>query len=209
MEREEANGGTAGTERTARRAPRHRLFLDSADTDAFERWLTTGVLHGVTTNPTILARAGRRSDIETLTRLAAFAFEHGAAEFQAQVWGGTRERYERTGRQIAALDPRMVVKVPMTEAGLVAARALVGRGVRVTMTAVLDASQALAAAALGADYAAPYHGRIGDTGRDADAAITDMLRIVGPPRGRARVCWSRACARRRSHRGSPPRAATP
>lgn len=179
MRSEKANDGVSGAEHLARRAARHRLFLDSADSDACERWLPTGILHGVTTNPTILARAGLRSDIATLTRLAAFAFERGAAEFQAQVWGGTRERYERTGRQIAALDPRMVVKVPMTEAGLAAARALVGDGVRVTMTAVLDASQALVAAALGTDYAAPYHGRIGDAGRDADAVIADMLRIVG------------------------------
>ena len=118
-------------------------------------------------------------------------------EFQAQVWGGTAEGYERTGRQIAALDPRTVVKVPMTEAGLVAAARLVERGVRVTMTAVFDVSQALVATALGVDYAAPYHGRFGDAGRDADAIIDGMLRVVGVsggPRTRLLVASVRSAA---------------
>ena len=197
MESEETNDVAPGAGRVVRRAPHHRLFIDTADTDACERWLPTGILHGVTTNPTILAREGLRSNVETLARLAAFAFERGVDEFQAQVWGGTRERYERTGRQIAALDPRMVVKVPVTEAGLAAARALVEEGVRVTITAVLDPSQVLVAAALGADYAAPYHGRIGDDGRDADAAIADMLRIVDTterPRTRLLVASVRSAA---------------
>ena len=188
MAGDEANGGAAASGRVGRRAPRHRLFLDTADAAAYARWLPSGLLHGVTTNPTLLARAGLRTDAESVARLAAAAFGAGAAEFQAQAWGGTAEAYERSGRRLAALDPRLVVKVPMSEPGLAAARALLDGGCRVTMTAVYDPSQALAAAALGADYAAPYHGRIGDAGRDADAAIAAMLRIVGAgPEPRTRL----------------------
>ena len=160
------------------RSSGHRLFIDTAEAAALERWLPTGILHGVTTNPTILARAGLGSDVDTLARLAAFAFEHGAVEFQAQTWGGTAADYTRTGHRLAALDPRMVVKVPMTTAGLRAARALVEHDVRVTMTAIHDAAQVLVASALGADYAAPYHGRIADAERDADRAIEAMLAIT-------------------------------
>ena len=178
------SGETAGA--TLPRPTRHRLFIDTADPAAFERWLPTGIVHGVTTNPTVLARAGRRTAIASLAPLAERALGLGAAEFQAQAWGGTASDYERTGLELAAIAPEVVVKVPMGEAGLHAARALLARGVRVTMTAVHDASQVLAAVLLGADYVAPYHGRIGEAGRDADAAIAAMLRIADGA-GRTRV----------------------
>lgn len=156
----------------------YRLFLDTADLTAWQRWLPTGLFHGVTTNPTILKRSDEACTLENVARLAGLALDGGAAEFQAQAWGKTRARLLETGRALAAVDPRVVVKLPVTEEGVHAARALRDEGVRLTLTAVYAPHQVLTACALGADYAAPYYGRIGDLGRDADMVVADMQAIA-------------------------------
>ena len=156
-----------------------RLFLDSADRAAHARWLATGLFHGVTTNPTLLRRAGLRCEMGTIRRLALDAFDHGAREVQAQGWGGTADLLRHTGEAIAALDPRMVVKLPATEAGFTAARRLIADGARVTITAAYAPHHALAAGALGASYVAPYFGRMGDAGLDAGTTVRTMLAGAG------------------------------
>ncbi|WEK51774.1 MAG: transaldolase family protein [Candidatus Kaistia colombiensis] len=157
---------------------RPRLFLDSADRAAWDEWLPTGLFHGITTNPTILANAGVANTLAELGRLSHAAFEADVAEFQAQTWGRTSEALIANGRVIAALDPRMVVKVPITRDGAIAAATLKAEGVRITMTAVYTAHQALTAAAIGADYVAPYLGRMNDAGRDGFAEILAMQEII-------------------------------
>lgn len=160
-----------------------RLFLDTADREALARWLEIGLFHGVTTNPTILKRAGVPCTADALSSLAQDVFALGAREMQAQAWGGAFEAYRETGRAIASIDERMVVKLPATEPGMRAARALIGEGARVTLTAVYATHQAVSARALGASYVAPYYGRIGDGGHDAAAMVTDMVRVCeGGPR---------------------------
>lgn len=157
---------------------RPRLFLDSADRAAWDEWLPTGIFHGITTNPTILANAGVSNTLAELSRLSHEAFEADVAEFQAQTWGRTHENLISNGRILAALDPRMVVKVPITREGAIAAATLKAEGVRITMTAVYTAHQALSAAAIGADYVAPYLGRMNDSGRDGFAEIAAMQEII-------------------------------
>ena len=115
---------------------RPRLFLDSADRAAWDEWLPTGLFHGITTNPTILANAGIANTLSELSRLSHIAFEADVSEFQAQTWGRSSEALIDNGRVIAALDPRMVVKVPITREGAIAAATLKAEGVRITMTAV-------------------------------------------------------------------------
>ena len=168
------------------RAPGPRLFLDSADRAAHARWLATGLFHGVTTNPTILRRAGVSCAMGPIRNLARAAFDAGAREVQAQAWAGggghgtseTADLYRHTGEAIAGVDERMVVKLPATEAGFRAARHLTHGGARITITAVYAPHQALAAAALGASYVAPYYGRMGDAGLDAMAALDAMGRAA-------------------------------
>jgi len=155
-----------------------RLFLDTADRAALARWLPTGLFHGVTTNPTILDRAGLHSRLDDLTPLVSEILAYPVHEVQAQCWGTETEALIETGLALSALDPRLVVKVPITENGIRAVAALHARGVRTTLTAVYVAHQALTAAAAGADYVAPYFGRIGDSGRDALAVITEMRAIL-------------------------------
>lgn len=157
---------------------RPRLFIDTAIREDIETWLATGLFHGVTTNPTLLAAAKVPCTIEALKDLAADAFTFGAAELQVQTWGRSVETMLRHGRLLAAISPHIVVKVPITREGAIAASFLKSEGIRVTLTAVYAPHQALAAAALGADYAAPYLGRMNDAGRDGFGAIEAMQEIV-------------------------------
>lgn len=164
--------------------PGVRLFLDSADRAAWERWLPTGLFFGITTNPTILDAAGLRCRLPVIADLVGDALAHGIDEVQVQSWGTETASLIRNGLAVAALSPRVVVKVPITFEGIRAVSALHRAGVRTTLTAVYTAHQALTAAAAGSDYVAPYFGRINDLGRDGLAEIGRMhaiLRACGRP----------------------------
>ncbi len=158
--------------------PGLRLFLDSAERAAWERWLGTGLFFGVTTNPTILDAAGLRCTLPVIGELVRDALAHGIEEIQVQSWGTECAALLRHGLEVAALSPRVVVKVPATLEGVRAVASLHRAGVRTTLTAVYAPHQALIAAAAGCDYVAPYFGRIGDAGRDAPAALRSMQAIL-------------------------------
>ena len=164
-----------------------RLFLDSADRRAWDRWLLTGMFHGVTTNPTLLQRAGLTSTLATAAELVQHAIGLGVREIQVQTWGNETARLLANGLALAGIDSRVVVKVPVTLDGVRAARALHEAGVRTTLTAVYAQHQAVTAAAIGSDYAAPYFGRIGDMGRDAMAEMRAMSAVLRAGGGRTRL----------------------
>lgn len=155
-----------------------RLMLDSADLKHWEEWLPTGLFYGVTTNPLLLEQSHVPCQIETLKMLASVAFELGVREVQLQAWGGTLETYLQNGEALASLDPRVVVKVPITKIGVTAAAQLIRQGVRVTLTGVDAVSQVLIAAAIGAEYAAPYLGRIHGSGRNGCEELGAMQRSL-------------------------------
>ncbi|HEY9823928.1 MAG TPA: transaldolase family protein [Stenomitos sp.] len=156
-----------------------RLMLDDADYSHWQQWLPLGLFYGVTTNPLLLERAGVPCQVERLTDLATAAFELGAQEVQLQTWGDDEAQYVQVGKKLSAIDPeRIVVKVPATQVGTSAAATLIRSGVRVTLTAVFAEHQALIAAAIGADYAAPYLGRIHDTGRKGCEVLTAMQQAL-------------------------------
>lgn len=158
-----------------------RLFLDSADPGAWETWLPTGIFHGVTTNPVLLERAGQRCTVDHLAELAARARGLGAHEIHLQTWGeDAAVLYERGAMLGYLANPHLavVVKVPATPLGLPVARRLAGHGVRVTLTAVFEPGQVVAAAGFGAAYAAPYLGRLDDAGRDGPAEVVAMHEIL-------------------------------
>jgi transaldolase len=153
-----------------------RLLLDSADPAAWAEWLPSGLFRGVTTNPTLLRRAGQPCILEHLALLTARAIDHEVQELHLQAWGTD---LLACGRALFALAPgRIWVKLPITRAGAAAARSLIAEGCPVTFTACYEPAQVLLAAALGADYIAPYLGRITDLGRDGHAELTRMQRIV-------------------------------
>ncbi|MFC7404310.1 transaldolase family protein [Georgenia alba] len=149
-----------------------RLYVDSADVDAVAPLLAGRLVRGVTTNPTILDRAGRTvEDIPALHETWAAA---GAEEIFFQAWGADEAQLEHRARAILELGERVVVKVPATRAGFVVASRLAHDGAPVLLTAVYTPAQALAAAAVGARYIAPYLGRMRAQGY---AALDDIARM--------------------------------
>lgn len=156
-----------------------RLFLDTADPAAWAEWLPSGLFHGVTTNPTLLRRAGRPCRLDALAALTREALDLGCREVHLQAWGGEAEALETCGRALAGLAPgRVTVKLPVTRGGAAAAARLIGAGLPVTFTACYEVPQVLVAAALGARYIAPYLGRIADLGRDGPAELVAMQRCL-------------------------------
>jgi transaldolase len=152
-----------------------RLYVDSADVNRVSRLLAAGVVHGVTTNPTILERGGRTAG--EIPELYARWESEGAAEIFFQTWGGDTASFLRNAERIRELGPRVAVKVPATAAGFAAASALVADGATVLVTAVYSVAQALACASIGAQYIAPYLGRMRDAGIDGDTVIARMQAV--------------------------------
>ena len=156
------------------------LYLDSADLAALKTCLPHPVVHGVTTNPTLLRRAG-------LTRAAVPGLLHaalklGARQVQAQVHASDTDGMLADARALLAeFDAgQFVVKIPATREGLRAGAELAAAGVPVTYTAVYALEQAHFAAQLGAAYAAPYLGRLEDAGVDGLGLIAQMqARVAG------------------------------
>lgn len=165
-----------------------RFFLDTADTMEWAALLPLGIFHGVTTNPVLLQRAAVPCSIDECHRLASTAFELGAREFMAQAWGGGSDALVASGLALARVDPqRIVVKVPVTAEGTRAASELVAAGVRVCLTACYSREQALVATAVGAEYLAPYLGRMCDAGRDGHAEVEAMHQIARGLGGGTRI----------------------
>ncbi len=153
-----------------------RLFLDSADPADWRQWLPSGLFHGVTTNPTLLKRAGQPCDLASLRALSQEALALGVRELHLQAWGSD---LLSCGRALADLAPgRIWIKLPITRAGVEAARGLLADGLPITFTACYEPAQVLPAVALGVDYIAPYLGRISDLGRDGHAELICMQRAV-------------------------------
>lgn len=151
------------------------LLLDSADPADWQQWLPSGLFRGVTTNPSLLRKAGRSCTIEGLADLSRQALALGAEEIHLQAWGLDAIALEHCGLELAALAPgQALVKLPVTRPGAEAGHRLIAAGVPVTFTACYAVPQVLVAAALGARYIAPYLGRINDLGRDGLAELMTM-----------------------------------
>lgn len=154
------------------------LYLDSADLGELRACLPHPVVHGVTTNPTLLRRAGvSRSDLPALLRECLAL---GARQVQAQVQAADAAgMLDDARRLLADFGPgQLVVKIPATREGLRAGAQLSGDGHPVTYTAVYAPEQAHFAALLGAAYAAPYLGRLEDGGADGLALIGRMQALL-------------------------------
>ena len=154
------------------------LYLDSADIEEIRHCLPHPVVHGVTTNPTLMRRAGiRRADLpEFFNEL----LELGAKQVQAQVTFREADAMLEDARGLlAGFDlGQIVIKIPATRDGMRAGATLSAQGIPVTYTAVYAPEQAHFAAQLGAAYAAPYLGRLQDSGVGGRALITQMQSLL-------------------------------
>ncbi len=152
-----------------------RIFIDSSDPEIWQSYNRLGFLYGATTNPLILKRDGRDCSVKTYEELADNATSIGLKELHIQATGTTAEELIQSGSEIAALGNNIVVKLPLTIAGLQASNVLHRQNHRITLTAAYAAHQMIAAIAIGAEYIAPYYGRLLEAEKDADAILNSML----------------------------------
>jgi TalC/MipB family fructose-6-phosphate aldolase len=153
-----------------------RLYLDTADRAAAESLLATGLFAGLTTNPTILDRAGL--GVDDIRTVYAWAHEAGAREIFFQTWGPDVETMVQRGRRLRDLGPDVVVKVPASRAGATACATLASDGIPTLLTAVYAPGQVMIAAAAGASYVAPYLGKLDEAGRNGIDTVTAMQELL-------------------------------
>ncbi|EKX36632.1 hypothetical protein GUITHDRAFT_78789, partial [Guillardia theta CCMP2712] len=163
------------------------LFLDTANLNEMAELLPLGIFYGVTTNPLLLERAKVPCSHHALQDLAATAFALGSKEFMCQTWGTKVDELVDNGIRLANLDSRVVVKVPLTFAGIEAASMMSNLGIRVCTTACYSPHQVITSVSAGAEYVAPYLGRMNDAGRDGMQSVVDMQKIVDGMRSKTRV----------------------
>jgi len=149
-----------------------KLFVDSGNIKDIETLAALGIIDGVTTNPTLLAKEPGEFK-QNLKRICDIVNGPVSGEFVATDFAGMI----REGRDIAAIDPRMVVKVPLTRDGIRACKAMSDDGLRVNVTLVFSAAQALLAAKAGATFVSPFVGRLDDIATNGMELIRDILDI--------------------------------
>jgi transaldolase len=150
-----------------------RLFLDTANIDEIREAVSWGVISGVTTNPTLLAKEQGRTLAEIVSEITRIV--PGPVSIEAVSLDAPAMIEE--ARRLAAMAANAVVKIPMTIDGLKAVKALAGEGVRTNVTLVFSANQALLAALAGATYVSPFIGRIDDTGHDGMQVVWDIAEV--------------------------------
>ena len=137
-----------------------KFFVDTAKIEDIKKANDMGVICGVTTNPSLIAKEGGKSQEEILKEIASIVDGPISGEVKATTVDA--EGMIAEGREIAKLHPNMVVKIPMTVEGLKATKVLASEGVKVNVTLIFSANQALLAARAGAAYVSPVLGRLDD-----------------------------------------------
>ena len=137
-----------------------KFFVDTAKIEDIKKANDMGVICGVTTNPSLIAKEGGKSQEEILKEIASIVDGPISGEVKATTVDA--EGMIAEGREIAKLHPNMVVKIPMTVDGLKATKVLASEGVKVNVTLIFSANQALLAARAGAAYVSPFLGRLDD-----------------------------------------------
>jgi len=151
-----------------------KLFVDTGRVEEVRKAAEWGIVDGVTTNPSLIAQAGRGFK-ETVLEICSI-LPNGS--ISAEVVGTTVEDILREAREIASWSPNIVVKAPMTPAGIAATRQLTREGIRVNMTLVFSPTQALLAAKAGASYISVFVGRVDDVSSEGMRTIEDAVQIV-------------------------------
>ncbi len=149
-----------------------RFFVDTADVEAIRELAATGLVDGVTTNPSLVAKSGR-DFIEVLGEICALV----PGPVSAEVTATETQAMLAEARLLARVAENVVVKVPLTPDGLKACRALTDEGTQVNVTLCFSAAQAILAAKAGARYISPFVGRLDDIGADGLALIGEIIQI--------------------------------
>ncbi len=149
-----------------------KFFLDTANVEEIREAASLGVLDGVTTNPTLVAKEGR--DFEQVLREIA-QIVHGP--ISAEVTTTDRDAMVAQGRQLSKIHSNIVIKVPLTKAGLQACKQLRSEGIEVNVTLCFSATQALLAAKADATYVSPFVGRLDDVSHEGMELIREIRAI--------------------------------
>ena len=151
-----------------------RFFVDTADVDQIRKANDMGVICGVTTNPSLIAKSGRQFEdvIKEITSIV-----DGAISGEVKATTTDAEGMIKEGREIAKIHPNMVVKIPTTIEGLKATKVLSSEGIKTNLTLIFNPNQALLAARAGATYVSPFLGRLDDISQNGLDLIADIREI--------------------------------
>lgn len=156
-----------------------KFFIDTAKVEDIKKANDMGVICGVTTNPSLIAKEGRVFE-EVIAEIASIVDGPISGEVKATTVDA--EGMIEEGRAIAKIHPNMVVKIPMTVEGLKAVKVLTAEGIKTNVTLVFSANQALLAARAGATYVSPFLGRLDDISTDGlplIRQIVEMFEVAG------------------------------
>lgn len=154
-----------------------KFFIDTANIDEIKKANDMGIICGVTTNPSLIAKEGRDFN-EVIKEITSIV--DGAISGEVKATTITAEDMIKEGREIAAIHPNMVVKIPMTEEGLKAVKVLSSENIKTNVTLIFTATQAMLAAKAGATYVSPFLGRLDDIstpGIDLIKTISQIFKI--------------------------------
>jgi len=149
-----------------------RIFIDTANIEEIKAANDLGIISGVTTNPSLIAREGRnfRQVVEAITAIVD-------GPISAEVISTEAGAMIAEALQLAAIHPNIVIKIPMIAEGLKAVKELAARGIKTNVTLVFAANQALLAALAGATYVSPFVGRLDDINQEGMQVIADIVPI--------------------------------
>lgn len=150
-----------------------KIFIDTAEIDEIREAASWGILDGCTTNPSLVAKTGRKFE----TVLAEIC-DIVDGPISAEVISTKADDMVEEGRRLAKLHRNIVVKVPMITEGLKATRRLSEEGIRVNVTLIFQPGQAMLAAKAGASYLSPFVGRLDDIGEDGMAMVATMVEML-------------------------------
>lgn len=156
-----------------------KFFIDTANVEDIRKANDMGVICGVTTNPSLIAKEGRDFN-EVISEIASIVDGPISGEVKATTTDA--ETMIKEAREIARIHPNMVVKIPMTVEGLKACKACAAEGIKTNLTLIFSANQALLAARAGATYVSPFLGRLDDInvrGVDLIREIADIFDVAG------------------------------
>ena len=149
-----------------------KLFIDTANVEHIREMAELGIIAGVTTNPTLIAKEGR-DFLEVIKEITSIV----DGPISGEVISLDAEGMVKEGIEISKIHPNMVVKIPMTEQGLKATNQLTKLGIKTNVTLVFSANQALMAATAGATYVSPFVGRLEDTLHDGITVVSEIRDI--------------------------------
>ena len=152
-----------------------KFFIDTANLDEIREANEMGLIDGVTTNPSLVAKEGDVDFKEHIAKICSMV----KGDVSAEVTSLDTEGMLREGREYAKIAPNVVVKCPLTLDGLKATRTLTDEGTGVNVTLCFSAAQAILAAKAGAKYISPFIGRLDDVGTNGMQLISDIVQIYG------------------------------